>query len=1211
MGSDNSTSDVVLTHNSNNSSSHSLITINVAAQLPLKLTPFNYPSWRAQFKALLLGYDLLAMWMALSPCPASNNTFWKSTWDKLTKLYANHTRSRVMSLKERLTLARRDSKPMMEFLQSIKALANELALIDSPISDDDLVIHILNGLGSDFKEIVVAIRARETPITFEELHDKLVDFESAIKCHDTPPEPLVVTANNTQRTTSNCSFHKGSSTSHGYKPPFQQRGILGPDNSFLHTSRPFSGQRRFFYQPGHNYKGFCQLCDQQGHSAKRCPHAQVLPSSDPTMNVATALHTATNWLIDSGASHHVTPNFANLSLHTNYEGLDSVVIGNGSSMGITHVGSTSLPTSSRAFALHDVLCPNKNDVYMWPGSMLDVSSPSTLVSTASTLHDWHSRLGHPSQPVLDQLIRSQSLPITSKSSVQSPYVSCQCNKSHKLPFHLNSLSSQRPLDLIYIDVWGPAPLLSIDVVVNTQNLNLFSPPMALLISPHLPTPPQHNGYAERHHRHIVETGLTLLHQAFMPLLYWSYAFQAAWLRPYTTHKLQPRSRPSLTTQPLKVLTSALTYPPIVFTFLVMLFLMNVYVWSIAADPGPIPDLPPALPAVPSAVIAMPLALTTVSPAPTAPVPAPVAPMPAQCTHHSSSVLGESSLVAPPFSHISSSSLLSSEASNPSLPSLPPPPPSSRVVTRSQNNIFKPKQLHTTTKQSLTQHPLPPTLEPTCVSHAIKDNKWRSAMSDEFTALVRNDTWELVPSRSNQNLVGCKWVFRIKRHPDGSINMYKARLVAKGFHQRPSIDFYETFSLVVKPTTIRVVLHLAFAHGWPIRQLDVNNVFLHGTLHEEAWYKELSSFLVSYGFHHSKSDASFFVYHHGSIVAYFLVYVDDLIVTGSDKLFITKFLDTLAQRFSLKDLGSLHFFLGVEVIPTRSGLFLSQHKYIRDLLIRAHMEGAKDVSTPLSTTTTLVLNDGATPTDATLFRSLISGLQYLSLTRPDIAFAVNKLSQFMYWPSELHWTALKCLLRYLKGTIYHGLHLHRNTTLSLSLHAFSDADWAGNPDDRTSTTAYTIFLGGNLISWSSRKQHFVARSSTEAEYRAVACTAAELSWLQNLLHELGVLLPSPPVIACDNIGATFLCANPVLHSHMKHIAIDLHFVRDLVTQDLFKVAHVSTIDQLADVLTKPLSRQHFHLLRSKIGVTDGGSILQRRIRKAIISPPLQPYSHQIK
>ncbi|KAI5312491.1 hypothetical protein L3X38_041664 [Prunus dulcis] len=224
MASDNSTFDVVLTPNSNNSSSPSLI--NADAQLPLKLTPLNYPSWRALFKALLLGYDLLGYVDGTLACLASNNTFWKrqdqlilhailapisesvisliaaastskAALDKLNKLYANHTRSRVMSLKERLTFAHCDSKPVMEFLQSIKALVDELALVDSPISDDDLVIHILNGLGSDFKEIAAAIRARETPITFEELHDKVVDFESATKRHDIPPEPLVVTANNT------------------------------------------------------------------------------------------------------------------------------------------------------------------------------------------------------------------------------------------------------------------------------------------------------------------------------------------------------------------------------------------------------------------------------------------------------------------------------------------------------------------------------------------------------------------------------------------------------------------------------------------------------------------------------------------------------------------------------------------------------------------------------------------------------------------------------------------------------------------------------------------------------------------------------------------------------------------------------------------------------------------------------------------------------
>ncbi|KAM1382347.1 hypothetical protein ACFX2F_034822 [Malus domestica] len=497
-----------------------------------------------------------------------------------------------------------------------------------------------------------------------------------------------------------------------------------------------------------------------------------------------------------------------------------------------------------------------------------------------------------------------------------------------------------------------------------------------------------------------------------------------------------------------------------------------------------------------------------------------------------------------------------------------------------------------------------------------------------------------PSLPSHNLIGCKWVFRIKRHPDGTIDRYKARLVAKGFHQRPGVDFSDTFSPVVKPTTIRIVLHLAVTHGWPIRQLDVNNAFLHGTIHENvymvqppgfvdsnhpshvcklrkalyglkqvprAWYKELHSFLLSHGFVNAISDASLFLLKNGTAVIYFLVYVDDLLITGNDSSLVAKFIQLLATRFSVKDLGSLHYFLGVEVLPTATGLFLSQHKYIHDLLVTAKMDGAKAVSTPLSTTHSLMLHDGSSLTDATPYRRLVGGLQYLSLTRPDISFAVNKLSQFMHSPSETHWQALKRLLRYLKGTISFGLHLCRRP--SHRLYAFSDADWAGDRDDRKSTTGYVVYLGGNLISWSSRKQRSVSRSSTEAEYRAIAATTAELIWIQSLLRELGVSLPATPVVSCDNIGAMFYCANPVLHSRMKHIDIDFQFVRDRVTRGLLQVSHVSTTDQLADALTKPLPRPRFHLLRSKIGVSDGATVLRGRVKESPTSKEISSSTTQ--
>ncbi|KAH9658644.1 hypothetical protein KPL70_023573 [Citrus sinensis] len=343
------------------------------------------------------------------------------------------------------------------------------------------------------------------------------------------------------------------------------------------------------------------------------------------------------------------------------------------------------------------------------------------------------------------------------------------------------------------------------------------------------------------------------------------------------------------------------------------------------------------------------------------------------------------------------------------------------------------------------------IEPTTVTQALKDSKWRQAMSDEFNALVKNGTWALVSPSPHHNLVGCKWIFRIKRNFDGSVDRYKARLVAKGFHQRPGVDFHDTFSPVVKPTTVRIVLSIAVSHGWELRQLDINNAFLQGHLYEDvymaqpqgfidgdkpnyvcklrkaiyglkqaprAWYNELRSFLIQFGFKNSMADTSLFVYNDDTHILYLIVYVDDLIITGDKPLKINEIITLLAKQFSLKDLGNLAYFLGIEVVPNDQGLILSQRRYILELLNRANMTAAKSVLTPLPT------------------------------TAPDIAFMVNRLSQYMHYPTTDHWTCVKQLLRYLAGTVNEGLQLYHHS--STSIHAFSDADWAGNKDDFSST-----------------------------------------------------------------------------------------------------------------------------------------------------------------
>lgn len=337
----------------------------------------------------------------------------------------------------------------------------------------------------------------------------------------------------------------------------------------------------------------------------------------------------------------------------------------------------------------------------------------------------------------------------------------------------------------------------------------------------------------------------------------------------------------------------------------------------------------------------------------------------------------------------------------------------------------------------------------------------------------------------------------------------------------------------------------------------------------------------------------FIYHSHDTRIYVLVYVDDIIVTASDNAVLEKFIHRLAAQFSLKDLGDLSYFLGVEVQKHSKGLILNQRQYIMDILHRANMHEAKAMNTPLVVDPPLTKH-GTAYSNPTEYRGILSCLQYLSLTRPHIAFAVNKLAQYMQNPTIDHWNALKRLLRYLIGTIQFGLLLRKDTPLNL--HAFSDADWARDKDDYISTSAYIVYLGANPISWSSRKQRTRARSSTEAEYRAVASTTAELLWLQNLFSELRLITSTTPVIYCDNLGTTYVSANPVFHSKMKHLALDYHFVRENVQCGKLRVSYISTKEQLADALTKPLPRHTFHNLITKIGL-----VLHKPILRGDVKP----------
>jgi histone deacetylase 1/2 len=422
-------------------------------------------------------------------------------------------------------------------------------------------------------------------------------------------------------------------------------------------------------------------------------------------------------------------------------------------------------------------------------------------------------------------------------------------------------------------------------------------------------------------------------------------------------------------------------------------------------------------------------------------------------------------------------------------SSPPAPPTHHHGTRLQHGIRKPKQ-YTDGTVRWGLHSTLESVEPTSVKVALQDARWVQAMDTEYEALMNNRTWHLVPAPRDKNIIGSKWVYKVKRRADGTIDRFKARLVAKGYKQRYGLDYEDTFSPVVKAATVRLILSVAVSKGWSLRQLDVQNAFLHGVLEEEvfmrqppgyedkqhptyvckldkalyglkqaprAWYARLCGKLVQLGFTPSKGDTSLFFYHKGETTVFVLVYVDDIIVASSSLTATKALLKDLEADFALKDLGDLHFFLGIEVKRTSDSLVLSQQRYATDVVKRANMWNCRPVDTPISASEKLSLTDGDKlgEDDSTKYRSVVGALQYLTLTRPDLSFAVNKVCQFLHSPTTVHWSAVKRILRYVKGTLDVGLKLRKSTSTIVS--AFSDADWAGCVDDRRSTGGFAVFF----------------------------------------------------------------------------------------------------------------------------------------------------------
>nr|CAB3499537.1 unnamed protein product [Digitaria exilis] len=927
--------------------------------------------------------------------------------------------------------------------------------------------------------------------------------------------------------------------------------------------------------------------------------------------------TSAEWITDSGASFHTTPDSGILSsVHPPHPSCPSSIMMIHNLLSIRQFTTdNSCSSYHKGFGI-----PVTGSLYTLrlPASSAPSSSssiPTAFATTSSTT--WHRRLGHPGRDALARLSRTPDEHLCH---------ACQLGRHVRLPFSSSSSHASHAFDLIHFDLFT-SPILSISSykyylvvvddfsryswtfplraksnafptllhffawvstqfgrtvkVVQCDNGREFDNHLSCLLS--LSGHSAAHVLAERMIRTTNDVIRTLLIQASLPARFWAEALHTATYllnrlpstaisaptphhAPFGTppcydhlrvfgcacypntsatapHKLAPRSTRCLdfpystssTPSPDPELeslfpTNSVVQPPVsVYPFsagspdtVAPLPVTSVVPWA-APPPPTMPRAAPVPLTAPRAAPEPPVALRAAPESPGAPSAAPEPPTAPRAALTPSVVprAAPEPLPAPPVPlgfparswqpvHVYRRQVVPAPMPAP-LPASPPPltPPASsppppppleppvrpRIRSRVDPGVYHPPVVHRDPGHS---HPMvtrrtasilrPVTLSategepgispiPSSVRDALADPNWRRAMEEEYAALLANQTWDLVPRPSGGNVVTSKWIWTHKRRADGSLERYKARWVLRGLTQCPGVDYDETFSPVVKPATVRT--------------LDVKNAFLHGILSENVYCSQPAGFADS---------------GRPEMTAYLLLYVDDIILTASSQTLLQRIIQSLQQEFAMKDLGTLHHFLGVTVEPHSSGLFLHQRQYALDILERAEMTNCKPCSTPVDTQAKLSADGGAPLADPTAYRSLAGALQYLTFTRPDITYAIQQR-----------------LLRYVRGTVDYGLVLHRSPSTELVV--YTDADWAGCPDTRRSTSGYAVFLGGNLVSWSSKRQPVVSRSSAEAEYRAVA---------NGLLTELYSPLLKSTLVYCDNVSAMYLSTNPVQHQRTKHL-----------------------------------------------------------------------------
>ncbi|KAL0384763.1 UNVERIFIED_CONTAM: Retrovirus-related Pol polyprotein from transposon RE1 [Sesamum radiatum] len=836
-----------------------------------------------------------------------------------------------------------------------------------------------------------------------------------------------------------------------------------------------------------------------------------------------------------------------------------------------------------------------------------ISSKCNMSSTVGDNWLWHQRLGHPSLPVIQHIKSIKAFGSWDMCDI------CHIAKQKRLPFPSHDIQSTQVFELIHVDVWGPyrTPTLTkchyfltivddhsravwvfllqnktqvfsklssflnsvqtqfhtqVKIVrsdngsefVNFSCHDLFQS-LGIIHQKSCPHTPQQNGIVERKHQHLLNMARSLMHQASLPRYFWGECILTA---AYLINRL-----PSSVLQwktPYEILYHKPPFLDHLRIFGCLCYATNVLPHKDKFDSRASKCVLVGYSQNQKGYRLFHLTDKVIFTSRDVYFHENYFPF-SHITHSPTSYLPTPAIDSTSYTHPNSAPVDSitpnPEPNVPETPTLNLSPAHTPVLRRSQRHVDAVQ-------------------EPRSFTEANRSSHWREAMEKELEALEKNSTWDLTELPAGKRAIGSRWVYKTKLNQDGSIERYKARLVAKGIHRL---------------------------------KLDVNNAFLHGHLEEEVymvppegynkahgglvcrlkkslyglkqasrqWNVEFTTKLESYGFKQCPHDHCLFTLKKDSLFLALIVYVDDVLLTGNSLPALDAVKHYLDDLFTIKDLGNAKYFLGLELARSNQGTYVTQRKYLLDIVHDCHLDDAKATTTPLPAGIKFDASSGPCLASPERYRRLVGRLLYLGFSRPDISFAVQQLSQFIQCPRQPHWDAALYLVRYLKGSSTLGLFFAADSSLPLT--AYSDSDWASCLDTRRSVTGYCIFLGASLISWKTKKQATVSRSSAEAEYRSMGSTVCELLWIGYILAEFGISLDSPIPFYCDNKAAIHITENPVFHERTKHLDIDCHLVRDQFKRGFILPQHVSSQHQPADLFTKSLPASPFARLISKLGM----------------------------